>query len=171
MTDLNAKQLGFVDKWVHCQDDEKAAQSAGYRPGWGARLRRMPLVSAEIDRRMLILNTEQAKLTIKKRELCKDLLDDELTSVIKIDVKERPTLGPTKLNAIEMGYRRVGMIAGGEFVPDQETTQDRPNEAPRIYRASEANIITHRIETLQQVTTREIVSSIPESIAKSPYEY
>lgn len=160
MTDLNAKQLKFIDGFVHLQDPDKAALSAGYKGFWGARLRKMPAIAAEIDRRLLILNTEQAKQTIKKRELAKDLLDDELTAVIKIDIKERPTLGPTKLNAIEMGYRRIGMINGGEFVPDPESevAQSRAEEVPRIFIAQETKILTHKIETTQQVT-RTVESS------------
>jgi hypothetical protein len=175
MTDLNFKQLAFVDKWVHLQKDEDAAISAGYKPGWGARLRKIPAIAAEIDRRMLILNTEQAKQTIKKRELNKDFLDKELIKVIAIksaDIVEKPALATPKLNAIEMGYRRIGVLAGGEFIPDQEHQQQRPDDAPRIYRATEASVITHRIETVQQVTMRETISTaISDQPPKSPYEF
>lgn len=175
MTDLNAKQLKFVDEFVHCQNQQAAAKSAGYKEGFGGRLYAMPAIRTEIDRRMVILNTEQAKQTIKKRELCKELLDDELTALIKIDVKdviEKPALGATKREAIEMGYRRTGLLAGGEFIPDQDTQQPRPDELPRIYRATEASVITHRIETVQQVTTRELVSTpAPQIESESPYDF
>jgi phage terminase small subunit len=59
---LKADYLKFVDKFVHEQDVNRAAMSAGYTAKYGHKLYAMPEVRAEIDKRLEVLNLEKAKL-------------------------------------------------------------------------------------------------------------
>lgn len=163
---LNAKQLKFVDKYVHTQDVKKAATLAGYEPEYGSRLYSNKSIKAEIDSRMEIVNVEKGKLTAKIHILGRELLDEELVNVIKSEIS------PTKLNAIVLGYRRVGMLTGEDFIPDPNSAANKLPEVPRIYRASETTMITESIKT--QITQREIVASVPPIIPvepRSPYDF
>lgn len=166
---LNAKQYKFVDKYVHTQDVKKAATLAGYEPEYGSRLYSNKSIKAEIDSRMEIVNTEKGKLTAKIHILGRELLDEELVSVIKSEIS------PTKLNAIEMGYRRIGMIAGDEFIPDPDHQANKPVEqVPRIFRASQRELITHTTETkqtIERVVERQIEATVPAKEAPSPYDF
>lgn len=144
---LNAKRLKFIDKYVHQQDVKMAAKLSGYEPEYGFQLYSNPEIRAEIDRRLLIQHTEEAKLVVKEKILNRDLLDRELIKVVESDVS------PTKLNAIEMGYKRIGMINNGEFIPDpDQAAQPKPGEAPRIFRVTQTSILAHKIETTRTDT-------------------
>lgn len=170
---LKANYLKFIDKFVHERDANKAAMSAGFTAKYGAKLYAMPEVREEIDKRLEVLNLEKAKLTAQVHVLGKQMIDEELTKAIKGEFGDIPGHMGHKLDAIEMGYKRIGVLAGGEFIPDQEHVAEKPNEAPRIYRATHASIITQRIETRQEIVKSEVVSNRPEPIieAEPPYKY
>ena len=61
-----------------------------------------------------------------------------------------PSLATPKVNAIELGYQRVGLLLDGNFVPDASSGPTQ-QEAPRIYRPAEQTIITHQITETRQV--------------------
>lgn len=166
MTDLNPKQHKFIDEYIHCRNEESAALSAGYKGFWGKRLKEIPAIAEEIEKRLNVLHVEQAKETIKKRELCKDLIDGKVAAIIGIDIEkiiEKPALGATVMQAVREGYGRIGIISGGEYVPDADIMPThKPDDAPRIFIAQETKILTHKIETTQQVTR---------TVESSPYDF
>lgn len=156
---LKADYLKFVDKFVHEQDTGKAALSSGFSAKYGKTLYAMPEVRAEIDARLAVLNLEKAKLTAQTHILGKQLIDEELTKAIKGDFGDIQGHMGHKLEAIEMGYRRIGMISGGEFIPDPDHHKPVVEQTPRIFRAQHAEILSHTIETketVQRVTTHAI---------------
>jgi phage terminase small subunit len=59
---FDPKQLKFIEECVHGQTPALAATIAGYNAKYGSMLYAMPEVRAEIDRRLEIVNREQAKL-------------------------------------------------------------------------------------------------------------
>ena len=87
------------------------------------------------------------------------VLDKELHDTITIDmkdVKKAPALGAVKVKAIELGYKRRGMLIDDNFIPDNASADQQ--QTPRIYRALETSILTHTIETTQQVVQREVIA-------------
>jgi hypothetical protein len=158
----------FVDVMVHDGDKVKASVAAGYNQSGWKRLLENKRILAEIERRKGLVEAEVAKLTAKKRVVNIEALDQALMAVVRVDVKKIPQLGPSKVRAIELGYERVGILVDGTFIPDSPTTTTAsPDEAPRIFRATEARILTHTIETRQEVTRREVSAPPPPPAAKT----
>jgi hypothetical protein len=156
---LPAQVLKFVDAYIHLRDIKKAATEAAYTPLQGKALYADPRIRAEIDRRIANVDGEVDKIIAKRRVVNVEALDQHLMQLVKIPRKTleaTPSLGTPKLNAIELGYRRIGLLLGDDnFVPDS-SAGPAPDQAPRIFRATETTILTHKIETHQQVIQREI---------------
>jgi hypothetical protein len=132
---------------------KRAAIEAGYGSKDGAGLYRRAAVHAEITRRLGNIEGEVDKIIAKKRVVNVEALDHELMQVVKIPRKvllETPSLATPKVNAIEMGYKRIGLLIDDNFVPDA-SSGPQAEQAPRIYRPAEQTIITHQITETRQV--------------------
>ena len=152
-TPLQPQVLRFIDAYCACRDVKKAAIEAGFASKEGAGLYRRPAVHEEITRRMGAIDAEVGKIIAKKRVVNVEALDHELMQVVKIPRKvllETPSLATPKVNAIEMGYKRIGLLIDDNFVPDA-SSGPQAEQAPRIYRPAEQTIITHSITETRQV--------------------
>jgi len=164
---LSAEEYKFVDAYCACRDVAKAAVEAGFPSKSGAALYRRTSIHEEITRRMANITAEVDKQIVKKRVVNVEELDKHLMQVVTIPRKalmETPSLATPKVNAIEMGYKRVGLLLDNNFVPDAGSGPTK-DETPRIYRPAEQTIITHQItETRQVVTNRAPQSTVQERI-------
>ena len=150
---LQPQVLRFIDAYCACRDVKRAAIEAGYGSKDGAGLYRRAAVHAEIARRLGNIEGEVDKIIAKKRVVNVEALDRELMQVVRIPRKTleaTPSLATPKVNAIELGYQRVGLLLDGNFVPDASSGPTQ-QEAPRIYRPAEQTIITHQITETRQV--------------------
>jgi len=145
----------FVDAYCECRDVGKAAIEAGLPPRLGPALYRRPQVHDEITARLQNITNEHDKLIAQRRVVNVDMLDTHLKKVITIPRKqlfETPSLATPVVNAIELGYRRVGLLIDDNFLPDASAGPAR-EEAARIYRpAEQTTIITHRVQETREVT-------------------
>src|ERR1700732_2988558 len=133
---LSASELRFVEAYISCRDVAKAAVEAGYPSKDGVGLYRRKAINAEITRRSQPIEAEIAKAIVKKRTINVEMLDSNLKQVINIPRKileATPSLATPKVNAIEMGYKRVGLLLDGNFVPDAASGADHHN-APDPHR-------------------------------------
>ena len=166
---LSAEEYKFVDAYCACRDVAKAAVEAGFPSKAGAGLYRRKAVHEEITRRMENITSEVNLQIVKKRLINVEMLDANLKQVITIPRKTleaTPSLATPKVNAIEMGYKRVGLLLDNNFVPDASSGPTK-EEAPRIYRPAEQTIITHQItETRQVVTQRAPEAEIRRRVAE-----
>ena len=164
---LSAEEYKFVDAYCACRDVSKAAVEAGFPSKAGSGLYRRKAVHDEITRRMENITSEVNLQIVKKRLINVEMLDANLKQVITIPRKtlmETPSLATPKVNAIEMGYKRIGLLLDDNFVPDASSGPSK-DETPRIYRPAEQTIITHQItETRQVVTNRAPQSTVQERI-------
>jgi hypothetical protein len=155
---IEPQLLRFVDAYCACRDVKKAALEAGFAAKDGMSLYRRKPVFEEISRRMEPIEKAIAVQIVKKRTINVEMLDANLKQVITISRKtleETPSLATPKVNAIEMGYKRIGLLLDDNFVPDAGSDAAKADSAPRIYRPAEQTIITHQItETRQVVTNR-----------------
>ena len=160
----------FIDTMVHDGDPKKSAIAAGYCPTGYRNLLKNPRILAEIDRRKDNVHAEMDRITAKKRIVTVDELDTQLMVLVNADVEKYPTLAPSKARALELGYQRAGVLVDGTFIPDQPIGP-APEELPRIFRASETRMLTHTIETRQEVTQRQV--AVPKTLesAASPYNF
>ncbi len=152
-TPLQPQVLRFIDAYCACRDVKRAAIEAGYGSKDGPGLYRRAAVHAEITRRLGNIEGEVDKIIAKKRVVNVEALDRELMQVVRIPRKTleaTPSLATPKVNAIELGYQRVGLLLDGNFVPDASSGPTQ-QEAPRIYRPAEQTIITHQITETRQV--------------------
>jgi hypothetical protein len=150
---LQPQVLRFIDAYCACRDVKRAAIEAGYGSKDGPGLYRRAAVHAEITRRLGNIEGEVDKIIAKKRVVNVEALDRELMQVVRIPRKTleaTPSLATPKVNAIELGYQRVGLLLDGNFVPDASSGPTQ-QEAPRIYRPAEQTIITHQITETRQV--------------------
>ena len=154
---LSPEEYKYVDEYMGSRDVTKAAVAAGFPAKQGSAIYRRRAVHAEIERRMENVTAEADKLIAKKRVVNVEILDKELMVVARIPkaiLHETPSLATPKVNAIELGYRRIGLLVDDNFIPDASSVAAAEN-APRIYRPTEqSTIITHTItETKEIVTT------------------
>jgi hypothetical protein len=150
---LQPQVLRFIDAYCACRDVKRAAIEAGYGSKDGPGLYRRAAVHAEITRRLGNIEGEVDKIIAKKRVVNVEALDHELMQVVKIPrevLLETPSLATPKVNAIEMGYKRIGLLIDDNFVPDA-SSGPQAEQAPRIYRPAEQTIITHQITETRQV--------------------
>jgi len=166
---LTKRQLKFIDAYIHLEDLAKAAVQAGADPSWGKTCWKNTRIRAEIEKRQAVVIQEKAKLKAQKDALNVELLDKELVKTVQTSAKEN---GHVKVKAIELGYRRIGLMNPDDsFVPDtpiKDVGGEKP-ETPRIYRALDTTIITHTIETHQVQQSRELITAPPpKTIDASP---
>lgn len=161
---LSAQYEKFVTAYLNTNDLDKAAVEAGFQPEMGRHLYKRRAIRAEIDRRKAAVEGEVHKLIAKKKVVNIEALDKNLMQVVRIpakELKETPALAASKVRAIELGYQRTGILIDGNFIPDAGSDANKPDEAPRIFRATEQSIITHQItETRQVVTNRAVAGTV-----------
>lgn len=152
---LTAQEFKFVDAYCQYRDAAKAAVEAGFQSKQGNSLYRRPAIHEEITSRLKNIAAETDKLIAKKRVVNVETLDRELMRVVTLPRKsllETPSLATPKVNAIELGYRRTGLLMDDNFIPDAGSAA-ATDETARIFRPAGATIITHRV-----VETREVVT-------------
>ena len=157
---LSAPEYKFVDSYCQCRDAAKAAVEAGFQARQGNALYRRPAVQAEITARMKNIDGQTDLLLAKKRIVNVEALDKALMAVVTIPRKQfydTPSLATPKVNAIELGYRRVGLLMDDNFVPDAGGAIPEDG-APRIFRPGGQMIITHRITETKEVMTTQSVT-------------
>lgn len=101
----------FVTFYVNHRDLKLAACQAKLDPDMGPKLYRVPKIRKMIDSKILLIDVENAKLKAQADRLTVDRLDSAL--VEEVDSKKN---GHIRVRAIELGYRRTGLIRDGEFV-------------------------------------------------------
>lgn len=162
---LSAQVQAFITSYLNTEDLEKAALNAGFEPQIGKQLYRRKAIREEIDRRMAAVKGHVEKLIAQRKVVTVDALDRNLMRVVSLPtkaIKEAPALAASKVRAIELGYQRTGILIDGNFIPDAGSDANKPDEAPRIFRATEQSIITHQVtETHQTVTTRAVAGATP----------
>jgi hypothetical protein len=158
LPELNPEEYKFVDAYLECRDVGKAAIAAGLPARMGPPLYRRENVHAIIAERMNNIEQEHDKLVATRRLVHIEMLDKNLAQVITLPRKallENPSLATPKVNAIELGYRRVGMLIDDNFIPDGSSGPARV-EAERIFRPAEkTTIITHQIRETREVRVTE----------------
>ena len=106
---LNRNEQNFIRFYVNpeVRDIERAAQLAGLEPAKGKKLYNDPVVRDEIDRRLRLVELEQARLDAEAEVLVDSLLDQALMDAVKLDAAEH---GSTKLAAITLAMVVKGRI-------------------------------------------------------------
>lgn len=139
----------FVTMFVNYRDLKQAACLVGLDAKMGPVLYKEPKVRAAIDRKILLVDIEDAKVKAQANQLTVDRLDAALFE----EVKSKKN-GHVRVRAIELGYRRRGMIREGEFYVAPDPTKG--NNAPSMYRAHQT--------TLRQTVTTEVTHTAAEVI-------
>lgn len=156
---MAAQVQRFIMNYVNCRDLKEAACRVSLMPEMGERLFKEPKVRAAIQKRINIVEIEMLKQTAKAHLLTVPLLDASLVE----EVKSRKN-GHIRIRAIELGYKRTGMIRDGEFyvAPDPNVNKN----APSIYRAQQTTlrqtVTTELTQTNAQVATVDPIFAVKE---------
>lgn len=140
----------FIDWMVRLRDPEKAALNSDLKASWGMKLYREPEIRAKIDRRIGLIERERDSLIAKAQALDISLLDSSLVDTIKTSAKDN---GHVKVKAIELGYKRVGVLVDDNFIMGGGKSSGNDPVRPSMYSALEIQTTVTRTE---QITTREI---------------
>lgn len=154
---LAAETQRFVAYYVNCRDLKTAAATAGLMPEMGEKLFKQPKVKAAIQKRINLYEKELAAQAAKAHLLTVPLLDSALVE----EVKSRKN-GHIRIRAIELGYKRTGLIRDGEFyvAPDPSSNKN----APSIYQSRQ---LTARRTVTEEVT--ETVTQVDPVFAVREY--
>lgn len=146
----------FATFYSHHEDLKLAACQAKLMPEMGAKLYRNPKVREIIDRKLLLIEVENAKLAARSKQLTADRLDVALLE----EVASKKN-GHVRVRAIELGYRRTGMIRDGEFyvAPDPAANKN----APSIYRASQVTV-KRTMTATEEVTHTQAAAAVADPI-------
>lgn len=139
---LAAEVQRFITQYVNCRDLKEAACRASLMPEMGERLFKQPRVRLAIQRRINLVEREMAALTAKAQLLTVPLLDASLVE----EVKSKKN-GHIRIRAIELGYKRTGLIRDGEFYVAPDPNANR--NAPSIYQSRQ---LTARRTVTEEVT-------------------
>lgn len=162
---LSKAQLVFCEKYAHCQDLAQAAVEAGAAPEMGKEWYQSRKIRTEIKRIQNLVEKEKARIEARRNIVKLEKLDEHLMKLVEADYEKEPRLAPTKLSAVELGYKRAGILMDGNFIPEQGGGA-ATNPGARIYRSLETNtLITHEIIT-HKSSTREIVAPAPQQAFK-----
>ena len=143
----------FIQFYVTNRDVSKAAKMAHISVTDGNKLMREPAVKKSIEKRIDLIEMEMAKLEAKATMLTVNVLDGALMEEIQ------NKKSGVRLRAIELGFRRTGMIRDGEFFVPQPPSGE--NSGPNIYRALQTT-------TLRRTVTEELVHQAEAAIAAEP---
>lgn len=151
---IPAKESRFVHYYVETRDLEKAALLAGFKTAtWGLRLYKQPRIREEIDRRIGVVELEQAKLKAADVILTERILDKELLEIIQLDPK---AFAREKLNALKFGYVLQNKVRIGNT---EAIVERGPNPgAGNFYRAFETTT----------TTVREVTAGAPAETRPAP---
>lgn len=150
---LAANVQRFIHFYVETRDLEKAAQLAGFRPSWGLRMYKQVPIREEIDRRIGVVELEQAKLKAADVILTERILDKELLEIIQLDPK---AFAREKLNALKFGYVLQNKVRIGNT---EAIVERGPNPgAGNFYRAFETTT----------TTVREVTAGAPAETRPAP---
>jgi hypothetical protein len=136
----------FIAAYVNTRDLAEAAALARLDTKWGRILYKEPKVRAQIDRKINLIDVEDAKLKAQSNKLTADILDAALVQEV-LNKKG----GQTRIRAIELGYRRKGLMREGEFYVAPDPVADR--NAPSMYGS--------RQTTLRRTVTEEVTHTEP----------
>lgn len=152
----------FITRYVNGDRDLKvAACSVGLPPELGERLYKNEKVRKRIDHKILLIDTAEAKIKAQANLLTVHRLDAALYE--EVSSKKN---GSVRVRAIELGYKRTGLIRDGEFyvAPDPNAN----NNAPSIYRAQQTKMrqtvteITHTDSTVIPVQHHDPIFAVKE---------
>lgn len=101
----------FITFYVNHRDLKLAACQASLTPEMGERLYREEKVRTRIDKKILLIDVEEARLRARANQLTVDRLD---CTVLELLTPKHP--GLVRKQAAELGYKRIGLIRDGEFV-------------------------------------------------------
>lgn len=174
---LKLKEQRFIHYYCHpaCRDVHRAAKHAGYSSAiTGANLYKRPDIRAEIDRRLGVIELEEAKLLAvqeveltKKEVLADDFLDTKLADIISLDPKEH---GRLALSGIQLAYVVRGRVKMGNSEAIQKPgASDQPVQ-PGFYRAFEQTTIQTRelIAPSEQVPQQQPPKAEPAQLKPPP---
>lgn len=149
---MAAQVQRFITHYVNCRDLKEAACKVSLMPEMGEKLFKQPKVRTAIQKRINLVETEIAKQTAKAQLLTVPLLDASLVE----EVKSRKN-GHIRIRAIELGYKRTGLIRDGEFyvAPDPNANKN----APSIYQSKQI--------TMRRTVTEEVTQTMP-TVAAEP---
>lgn len=136
----------FVTLYVAHRDLQLAAAQVRLAPEMGARLYKNEKVREAIDRKIMLIDAEEAKLRAKANLLSVHRIDAALMDEIKrVDSRKW---------SLRLGYERTGLIKGGEFyvAPDPNANKN----APSIYQARQTTTMR---KVTEEVTTETVVSA------------
>lgn len=145
-----AKERRFIENVVAGDKPAEAGLRARMTPEDGRSLYRNKRIRAEIDRQLAAVSEARIELVAKSRAIQQSDIDAELVKAYRADVLK---VGMVKVKAAELAYRRIGLLIDDNFIPDAPTGSTTPgvDVTPRIYRALDTQIISHTIETRQEV--------------------
>lgn len=137
--------LRFIGFYMNSFDLKEAACKIGLAPEAGEKLFKVPRIKDAIQRRVNLLEGERSRLKAKAELLTVDLLDASLCEEVK-----SKNNGHIRVRAIELGYRRTGLIRDGEFVGVQQSrgTGNSAKTYGQIHTT-----------TIRKTTTEELVQS------------
>jgi hypothetical protein len=142
--------IHFYTTSVAFKDEDRAGRMAHIEPRLVQRIMKDGEIRQEIDRKLSILEIEQAKLEAHARLLTVGVLDSALFE----EVRSKKN-GSVRIRAIELGYKRTGLIRDGEFyvAPDPAANQN----APSIY---QAQTTVKRTVTEEVTQTRAVAAAV-----------
>lgn len=146
----------FITFYVNHRDLKLAACQAGLDPAMGTKLYRVPEVQKKIAHKIMLIDVEMAKLKAKANLLTVDQMDAALYE--EIHSKKN---GHVRVRAIELGYRRTGLIRDGEFYVAPDPSSNR--NAPSIYRAQQTTMRRTVTEEVTQIAA-QISAPVPDPI-------
>lgn len=140
----------FITFYINERDLKLAACKASLMPEMGEKLYRQPKVRQIIDRKIMLIDIEEAKVKARANLLTVAFID----SVVYEELKSKKN-GHVRVRAAELAYRRTGLIRDGEFyvAPDANVNQN----APSVYQAQ---------ITMRRTVTEELVQTAATSSAQ-----
>lgn len=128
---LSADEQRFIRHYVRERDPEKAAKKARLRPEQGMQFYKRAHVREDIDRRLRVIELEQAKIDAADIQRKVDLTDDFLNEHLRKTIELDPTkYGAIKLKALGLGYVLRSRIRQGNteaLIRPQDTADVKEN--------------------------------------------
>lgn len=132
----------FETFYISYRDLKLAACKAGLKPSMGERLYRESKVRERIEKKIALVDAEEAKVQAKANLLTVSLID----SLVVEQLKRKERLAP---DMFKLAYGRVGLVRDGEFYVAPDPGQNV--NAPSIYR---------RTRTVTEQLTETVVNPI-----------
>lgn len=107
---LTRDELRMVSEFRKYRDIYKAAEKSGIAKNQAVRVFNKPEFQEELDRQDETVRLERARQQVDAEKLTNELIDSELTKVLRLDAKEHGTL---KMDAIRTALVVNGRIQSG----------------------------------------------------------